>query len=245
MLGVAVVLSMAQGAQTFMSGGVQVVDIQEFARENKLTYKNDFGTITLKSPTTTLVLFTGSRQSQRNGQAQELATPLANISDRIVAPLADLQRAFGLKVTGIAPMPSTTAEVKTPSTSTPAPATSATQSRPTPLSSTFTLIPTNRPLGTDLFQGSPGSDYLRLNRPRPFDDNIAISHCLAAISQELINPDSLQYSLPISVGIYTDGGYFIMGDGLTKNYGGTMAPFSFSCGLRIMGEYMFIKASIK
>lgn len=92
-------LATAGASQVYVVDGVQYVNPEAFARENGLSYANQYGTLTFTRGGVTVVMYTGSREGQVSGKPVALAGPVTNAQDTLLVPLLDLQQAFGFTVT--------------------------------------------------------------------------------------------------------------------------------------------------
>lgn len=253
-MGAALAITWAGAAQLFVSNGIQYVGLEEFAREHKLAYNNSYGTITLKGASDVLVLYVGSRQAEKNGQALELTAPLAAFADTVSAPLRDLEKAFGLQVTASGPQPvaptarpsAPTANVSTPTRSTPPP----TAARP-PVK-TATTINTQSPYYSvlQLKEASTagslftqyGADFELPASSPPITTDSVYNVCAAWIREGLKSPSSAIFNRA-TVLVYTDAAWSVSGTVDSQNGYGAMLRGDYACWMQLRAGKLQVKST--
>ena len=110
---------MAGASGTFQAAGITYIELRVFAQQHGLTLTVNAAGIVLKGKGKTVTLSPFSKSARLNGSAWTMAAPA--LLDRNVpsAPLADLQRAFGIK-SSAAPTASASTPARTPLSSAPA-----------------------------------------------------------------------------------------------------------------------------
>lgn len=120
----------AHAAGTFEAAGITYAELKWFAQQNGLTLTVSSAGFVLKGNGKTVTLYPFSKAAKLNGAGWTMAAPA--LLDRNVpsAPLADLQRAFGIKATGAPAAAAAAAPI--PAAATPAPTSrAATPANPT------------------------------------------------------------------------------------------------------------------
>ncbi len=243
----ALALGWGSAAQVYVLNGLQYVSPEQFSRENGATYKNQYGTLTLKWPKGELVMYTGSREAQLNGKPMLLSAPLANIQDTVVAPLADLQRAFGLAVTAPPPKAPAPQATNPPprATPTPAPPSSAWQKvlkGPARVGDVIVQYRPNESKGGDnLFRSATVFDW---PTALPTSVETLINFCYISVKSSLKAPATAQFSDGF-LQIYRDQTWTMVGSVDAQNSYGALIRSSFVCMHKFANGKLYTLVSIQ
>lgn len=246
-LGVAVLLSTAQAATTYVKNGVTFVNLEEFAKENGIFVQNNVGEITLIKGGTRVYVADNPMKSTVNGEITPFQAGATNIMGNIAVPLLDIQKAFGLKVPKVAGQMPIQVSTQVPALTSPKPNISTTPTAATAASTSIggveiEIIRLNSNLGMSRFKGMEGSDYIKLTAPPKPTPYVMTEYCLEATREQLIHKDSLIVDT-LELVIYKDSGYILRGSGLVKNNGGAQAPYTFTCYAKILQNTLYITAN--
>ncbi|WP_155300961.1 stalk domain-containing protein [Deinococcus kurensis] len=216
----------AQAAATFTAAGVTYVDLKGFAQDNGLTLTVSGAGIVLKGRGKTVTLYPYSKAAKLNAAGWTMAAPALLDRGTPSAPLADMQRAFGVNTM---PVPSSTA----PTAAAPGSAkTTAPAVTPAP---TYTVIQVAEVATFDgLFDSSNA-----LKIPQGFTPSVdgVFRTCRAMINADLKSPATAQYSSE-TVMIYPANHWAVLGTVDAQNGYGALVRGSFSCFMRWTGSEM-------